>query len=258
MRGRYTSGRDTGLRSWESLWPGTMRPVDLWEGDAMKRGLRAVRVTALAALFGVLWSLPVGAAEVDERLAQAVGEGDIAICHALQLEVTPYELLLVPNDGDYGGHLAEADQPVDPANLIWPDIIPAPQNGSGESYCPDTPPSSPNPDPPTDPTPDAPSATVPPQVNEPPVATQPATVAPTDPPSDVPAEVQADDPATSDHAETQELTVAATETPAQVTALPVTGSGSSALANGLAWLPAGAILLMLLGAVPIALRRWRR
>src|SRR5690242_7810084 len=111
MRGRYTSGRDTGLRPWESLRPGTMRPVDPWEGDAMKRGLRAVRVAALAALVGVMWSLPVGAAEADDRLFQPVGEGDIAICHATQLETSPYELLLVPNDGDYGGHLAEADRP---------------------------------------------------------------------------------------------------------------------------------------------------
>jgi hypothetical protein len=230
----------------------------------MKRGFRAVRVAACAAMLTVC-TFATADATAAVRLLQPAGDGMIAVCHALPLEATPYELRLVPNDGDLGGHVADLDRPLDPANLSWPDIIPAPQDGSGESYCPGRPPLPPDAEPPTDPvdppadalTPTVPPPVPEPPVSEPPAATQPAPapVTTTDPPADAPTDTREGDLVSGGVMEME----GAVEKPAPVTRLPVTGSGPASSGHP-AWLPAGAVLLALLGASAglVADRRARR
>lgn len=74
---------------------------------------------------------------------QSTSDSTIDICHANPSEATPYLLRTVTNDATIGGHLAHTATPFDPANLSWPDIIPAPQDEHGVSYCPASPPASP-------------------------------------------------------------------------------------------------------------------
>lgn len=235
----------------------------------MNRGVRATSIAMLVALLAISSFMPASAAALASRFLQPVGEDKITICHALPLEATPYELLIVSNDPEYGGHLAHAGKPVDAANLIWPDIIPAPQDDAGVSYCPSAPPAPPNPEPTTDPadppvdSPTAtipPAATIPPTVVDPPATTEPATIPAqaTEPPGDpVVDDQQEDEPVTAIDSDAPVQADAVGETPAPVTRLPVTGSGASSGSGRPDWLPVGAVLL-LFGASWSVIRRRRR
>lgn len=199
---------------------------------------------------------------------QTTGGDTIVICHANPSEATPYMLRAVANDATYGGHLAHLDTPVDPANLQWPDLIPAPVDGTGEPYCPSRPPAAPETPtveptapatvattaPPTEPPATAP-VTVPPTVG----ATAPATTLPTAPSATasattVPPAGAINTPATPAATTT---TVAGAATAPAVTALPVTGAGSTPGRAGTIWLLTGAALALLCGGILLA-RRARR
>lgn len=114
----------------------------------MNRGRRVVGLIA-PILLVILLSAPVALARSSQERGliaafQADGDATIVVCHAYRSVATPYSLRLVPNDGTYGGHLAHLDTPLDPANLSWPDIIPAPRDENGESFCPVSPPAAPD------------------------------------------------------------------------------------------------------------------
>lgn len=114
----------------------------------MNCGRRAMGLI-VPVLLVVLLTAPVALAHPPQERGlfaafQTTGDATITICDANRSVATPYSLQIVPNDATYGGHRAHLDTPLDPDNLSWPDIIPAPVDENGISYCPVSPPAAPD------------------------------------------------------------------------------------------------------------------